>query len=243
MEQGKTQRTWHFVANRRIVVVDRVFGEPFTAPHFIEVWMKANTDYEQALWGQGYKLIAGCDEAGTGSLIGDAYTACVVFPRDLDYMVLLPGLNDSKQLTPERRDLLYPLIKQHALAWAVDSTSVEEIAELNIYWAKWASLRRALNKLSLTPDHILMDGNKVIPGLTTPQMALVKGDAKSVSIAAASVLAKVDRDRYVVELAKQVDAEWGWADNKGYCTAEHLAALKKYGKTVYHRSKFVEKFV
>ena len=205
--------------------------------------MIANLDHEQSLWLQGYKLVVGCDEAGTGSLIGAAYTACVVFPMGLDYANLLPGLNDSKQLTPERREQLYPLIKQYALAWAVDSASLEEIADLNIYWAKWMSLRRALAKLSLAPDYVLMDGNKCIPELTTPQLALVKGDSKSVSIAAASILAKVDRDRYVVELAKQVDSCWGWADNKGYCTAEHVAALKKYGKTVYHRAKFVEKFV
>jgi ribonuclease HII len=205
--------------------------------------MVANIDYESKLWASGCSLVAGCDEAGTGSLIGDAFCGCVIFPANIDYKTLLPGLNDSKQLTPKKREKLYPLIKQHAIAWAIDSCSLIEIEELNIYWAKWKSMRRAISKLNVVPDHILMDGNKVIPEITIPQTAIVKGDTRSINIAAASILAKIDRDRYVVELADKVHPDFNWAENKGYYTEEHIAALKKYGKTEWHRTKYVSKLL
>jgi ribonuclease HII len=205
--------------------------------------MKANDSYERELWAAGIQYVCGSDECGTGSLASVAATASVVFPQNFDYKALLHGLNDSKQLTPEKREALYPLIKQHALAWAVDFITLEEITDNNIYWAKWISVRRAIGALSIRPEHILMDGNKVIPDITIPQTAIVKGDAKSFSIAAASVLAKVDRDRHMVELAKNVHPDYGWAENKGYYTDAHVAAIKKHGKTVYHRDRFVSKFI
>lgn len=205
--------------------------------------MVPNTDYESKLWSAGSKYVCGVDEVGCGSLMGQVVMACVVFPADIDYKKLLSGLNDSKQLTVEKREILYPLIKQYALSWSVAEANVEEIDQLNIYWAKWVAARRALTKLKIVPDHILMDGNKIIPEITIPQTAIIKGDGKSISIAAASVLAKVDRDRYIVELSKKVHPDYGWAENKGYYTEGHIAALRKHGKTEWHRTKYVSKFV
>ena len=205
--------------------------------------MAPNFGYETQLHDQGYKYVCGVDEVGCGSLCGLVKMACVIFPVDLDYKTLLSGINDSKQLTSAKREQLYPLIKTYALDYSTADASVEEIDELNIYWAKWLAARRAIAKLQIKPDYILMDGNKAIPEVDIPQTAIVKGDGKSISIAAASIIAKVDRDAYVVELAKLVLPEYGWADNKGYYTEGHIAALKKYGKTQWHRTKYVEKFL
>lgn len=205
--------------------------------------MAANNEYEKQLNQQGFKYIAGVDETGMGSLSGDVYVSAVILPMDIDYKKLLPGLNDSKQKTEAQREELYVLIKKYAISWAVASASVEEINELNIYWARFLAARRALEKLSLKPDYVLMDGNKLIPEITTPQMAIVKGDAKSISIAAASILAKVDRDSYITQLAKEVHSDFEWNSNKAYYCPAHISALKKHGKTKWHRNKFVEKFV
>jgi len=205
--------------------------------------MAANDEYEQRLWTSDCKYVCGVDEVGCGSLMGPVTMACVVFSANIDYKTLLKGLNDSKQKTSEQREELYIKIKQYALDWSVAEASVEEIDQYNIYWAKWMAARRALTKLKIQPDHILMDGNHKIPEISIPQTAIVKGDSKSISIAGASILAKVDRDRYIVELAKEVVPEYGWKDNKGYYTEEHIAALKKYGKTQWHRAKYVSKFI
>lgn len=198
--------------------------------------------YEKELWGKGYKYVCGCDETGMGSLCGVACVCCVVFPANFD-CALLPKINDSKQLSPEKREKLYPLIKQYALDWATDEASVKEIDTLNVYWARFLAMRRALNKLKVKPDYILMDGNKVIPEIDTPQTAIVKGDAKSFSIASASIIAKVDRDRHIVELAKTVHPDYEWAINKGYYSEQHVRALKTHGPTIHHRKKYVEKFI
>lgn len=205
--------------------------------------MAANDNYEKDIIGKGYNFIAGVDETGMGSLIADVYVSAVIFPNGIDYKKLLPGLNDSKQKTEEQRNELYILIKEHALAWSVATASVEEINKLNIYWARFLAARRALEKLSIKPDYVLMDGNKIIPEIDTAQQAIVKGDQKSISIAAASILAKVDRDSYIKELSKKVDAEFDWAANKGYYCEKHIKALQKHGKTEWHRDKFVEKFI
>ncbi len=205
--------------------------------------MVANADEENKLLGSGYKLVAGVDETGMGSLAGDVYVAAVIFPANIDYKKLLPGLNDSKQKTEEQREKLYILIKKYAMAWAVATASVEEVNELNVYWARFLAARRALNKLSIKPDYVIMDGNKVIPEITIPQHAIVKGDQKSISIAAASILAKVDRDHYIIDLAKQVHADFMWESNKAYYCQNHIQALKKHGRTEWHRDKFIEKFV
>jgi ribonuclease HII len=205
--------------------------------------MVANADEENKLASAGYKYICGCDEAGMGSFAGDVYTAAVIFPIGIDYLTLLPGLNDSKQKTEEQRERLYPLIKQYAISYSVSTASVEEIDKLNIYWARFLAMRRALNNLSVRPDYVIMDGNKVIPEISTPQHAIVKGDGKSISIAAASILAKVDRDHYMKDLATKVHPDYNWANNKAYYCKKQIEAIKKYGKTIYHRQKYVEKYL
>lgn len=205
--------------------------------------MVANDSEEQALALKGYKYVAGIDETGMGSLAGDVYVAVVVLPMGIDYKKLLPGLNDSKAKSEAQREELYPLIKQHALAWAVATASVEEIDKLNIYWARFLAARRALAQLQIKPDYVIMDGNKVVPEITTPQHAIVKGDQKSISIAAASIIAKVDRDNYIKELAKKVHSDFEWDHNKAYYCQSHIQALQKHGKTEWHREKFIEKFV
>lgn len=202
----------------------------------------ANDKFEKELWSAGNKYIAACDETGMGSLAGDVYVAMVVFPQDFDF-TLIKGTNDSKQLTPEKRESLYDKIKQYALSYAIETASVAEIDEHNIYWARFIAARRALEKLTVKPDFILIDGNAEIPEITIPQKAIVKGDAKSLSIAAASILAKVERDRYIVELSDKVHEDYGWKSNKAYYTATHVQAIKKHGKTQYHREKYVSKFI
>ena len=202
--------------------------------------MAASDSFEQELWNTGKSLVAGCDESGCGALAGNVVMGVVIFPINIDYKKLLPGLNDSKQKTVEQRDILYTLIQQHALYYATAIASVEEIDRLNIYWAKFLAARRALAKLPVQPDFVLMDGDKVIPEITIPQTAIVKGDGKSISIAAASILAKVERDRHIDALADFVHPDFDWKSNKSYWSPGHVAALKKYGKTVYHREKYVQ---
>lgn len=198
--------------------------------------------YEKQLVSQGYNYICGCDESGMGALAGNLWVGAVIFPKDMNYS-FLPGLNDSKQKTPAQREVLYELVKKYALDYATEIGTVEEIDRLNVYWARFAAMNRALNKLRIKPDYILMDGNKKIPNINIPQMAIVKGDAKSYTIAAASILCKVERDRYMVELAKLVPEEFGWKDNKAYWCEQHVSAFKKYGKTKWHRQKYIEKLL
>lgn len=204
--------------------------------------MVANDEYERKLWAKGYKYICCCDESGIGSLAGNAYAAAVMFPSNIDYKILLPGLNDSKQKTKKQREQLYPLIKKYALAYSVQIATVKEINEYNVYWAKFIAIRRAISALSIKPDFVLMDGNAKIPEIDIPQMAIVKGDSKSISIAAASILAKVDRDAYMEELATKVHDDYDWSSNKAYYCKKHLDALKKHGRTKWHRDRFIRKF-
>lgn len=204
--------------------------------------MVADSSEERQLISKGYSYIAGVDETGVGSLAGEVYMAAVVFAPGFDFSIL-KGVNDSKQMTEAKRDSLYELIKKHALAYSVATASVEEINVHNIYWAKFIAARRALDQLSIKPDFVLMDGNAEIPDIDIPQKAIVKGDSKSISIAAASILAKVERDRYIVKLASQVHEDYGWADNKAYYTPNHIKALQKHGKTQWHRDKYVSKFI
>jgi len=204
--------------------------------------MAADDSYEQDLFEEGFKYIAGIDESGAGCFSGAVMVAAVIFPQDIDYTKLLPGLNDSKKKTPAQREVLYDLIKEHALSYCIASASVEEIDELNIYWAKFLAARRAISGLAIDPDYVLMDGNKEIPEIDVDQSAIVKGDAKSISIAAASILAKVDRDAEIVRLSKLVHSDYEWAKNKSYYSPEHVAAIKKHGKTIYHREKYVAKY-
>lgn len=188
---------------------------------------------ERPHWSAGLRRVAGVDEAGRGCLAGPVVAAAAILPPDAD----LPGLDDSKKLTPERRDALYDRIHAEALAVGVGACSPAEIDELNILWAAMEAMRRAVVDLALPPDLALIDGNRVPPGLPIPAEAIVKGDAKSLSIAAASIIAKVTRDRLLVALDAEHPA-YGFAGHKGYPTAQHYAALAAHGPTPHHRRTF-----
>ena len=182
------------------------------------------------------RIEAGCDEAGRGPLAGPVFAAAVVLPSDFHH----PLLNDSKQMTEKARNELRPIIEREAIAWAVEEVSAEEIDKLNILWASVTGMQRAVLKLKVKPDFLLIDGNKFRPfGPYTRKdyETVVHGDATYACIAAASVLAKTYRDDYMVELAKRFP-EYGWDTNKGYPTPEHIAAIKKYGLTEHHRKSF-----
>lgn len=205
--------------------------------------MVASDKYEKDLWSQGYKYVAACDESGIGSFAGDVYVGAVIFPIDIDYKSIFSGLNDSKTKSAEQRKILYGKIKQHALCWSVATASVKEVDEMNVYWAKFLAVRRAIEKLPVEPDFVLMDGDKEIPEISIPQMAIVKGDSKSITIAAASILAKVDRDTYMDGLAAKVHEDFDWANNRAYYSKKHVDAIKKHGKTKWHRQKYVAKYL
>ena len=182
------------------------------------------------------RIEAGCDEAGRGPLAGPVFAAAVILPRDFHH----PLLNDSKQMTEKAREELRPIIEREAIAWAVEEVSAEEIDKLNILWASVTGMQRAVLRLKVKPEFLLIDGNKFRPfGPYTRKdyETVVHGDATYACIAAASVLAKTYRDEYMVELAKKFP-EYGWDTNKGYPTPEHIAAIKKYGLTEHHRKSF-----
>ena len=176
--------------------------------------------------------IAGIDEAGRGPLAGPVVAAAVIFDRKR----IPKGLNDSKQLTEEVREELFPLIMESALAVGVGEASVDEIDLINIRQATHMAMARAVRALSLIPDFALVDGNDA-PALPCPCDTLIDGDARSVSIAAASIVAKVTRDRMMHALHEE-HPDYGWASNKGYGTPEHLAALARLGPCAHHRRSF-----
>ena len=181
--------------------------------------------------------IAGLDEAGRGPLAGPVVAAAVILPKD----IFLPFLNDSKKVTEKRRDVLFDEIKQNAIAYGIGIVSNTLIDEINILQATYEAMREAINALSTRPDILLVDAIH-IPGIDIRQVGIVKGDAKSVNIAAASILAKVTRDRLMAEYDK-IYPEYGFASNKGYGTAAHIAALKEYGPCEIHRKSFIGNFV
>ena len=182
---------------------------------------------------------AGCDEAGRGSLAGSVFAAAVILPPDFSNDIL----NDSKQLTERQRCMLREVIEREAIAWAVAEVTAEEIDRINILQASLLGMHRALDQLTVVPEHILVDGNKwkpyVPPGglLEVPARTVVKGDATYMSIAAASILAKTYRDDYMLRLHEQYPM-YGWDENKGYPTAAHYEAIRQYGVTPYHRKSF-----
>lgn len=188
--------------------------------------------HEDELRELGYNLIGGVDESGRGPLAGPVVAAAVVF----DVPVHLPWLNDSKKLTPSKREALAWQIKKKSLAWAVGMSTVSEIMRLNIYQASLVAMRRAVKALEISPDHVLVDGFS-IPELDVPQTALVGGDGRSASIAAASVIAKTTRDR-LMEVCHHLYPQYGFGQHKGYGTPEHLEALKQYGPCPLHRMGF-----
>jgi ribonuclease HII len=182
-------------------------------------------------------LIAGVDEVGLGALFGVVVTAAAIFPKSALMDCQNWGVKDSKKLSARRREQLAPQIQQVAIAYNIGVATVAEIDELNILQATLVAMHRAITGLEVTPQLCLVDGNKSIPNLDIPQQTLVKGEDRSISIAAASILAKVWRDRVMTELAA-IYPLYHLANNKGYGTAQHLMAIEKYGITVEHRQSF-----
>lgn len=183
--------------------------------------------YDKAL------IEAGCDEAGRGCLAGPVYAAAVILPKTFFH----PLLNDSKQLTEEEREKLRPIIEKKAIAWAVASCDNQEIDEINILNASFLAMHRALDKLSVRPDSLLIDGNRFNKYTEIPHTCIVDGDALYMSIAAASILAKTYRDDYMKKLHLEFN-EYGWDNNKGYATPFHREAIQRAGITKYHRRTF-----
>lgn len=176
---------------------------------------------------------AGCDEAGRGPLAGPVFAAAVILPPDFHH----PLLNDSKKMSQKAREELRPIIESEALAWAVEEVSAEEIDRLNILWASVTGMQRAVRKLAVRPEFLLIDGNRFRPFDGYPYETIVHGDATYACIAAASVLAKTYRDEHMRALAVRYP-EYGWERNMGYPTPEHLEAIRRYGYTPEHRKSF-----
>ena len=176
---------------------------------------------------------AGCDEAGRGPLAGPVFAASVILPADFHH----PLLNDSRKMTQKSRELLREVIEKEAVAWAVEKVDVSQIDTMNILNASITGMQRAVRRLKVRPEFLLIDGNRFKPMEGYEYECIVKGDGKYASIAAASVLAKTWRDEYMRELAKQFP-EYGWDKNMGYPTKEHIEAIKAYGYTPHHRMSF-----
>lgn len=192
-------------------------------------------EYDAALRTQ-YPIFCGVDEAGRGPLAGDVYAAAVILPPDVE----IAGLNDSKKLSEARREALAPIVKEQALAWSIASATVEEIERLNILQAALLAMQRAVAGLSITPDFALTDGNQP-PVLSMPVGTLIHGDARSASIAAASLLAKTARDAALRALDAQYP-QYGFAAHKGYGTKAHYEAIEQYGLCPAHRPSFLKKY-
>lgn len=196
-------------------------------------------DYELNALQNGYRSVCGIDEAGRGPLAGPVFAAAVILPEGL----VIDGLDDSKKLSEKKRERLFDVIKECALDWSVASASHDEIDELNILNASMLAMKRAAQGLTrVRPDFALIDGNRVPDGLFCNAEAIIGGDAKSASIAAASVLAKVSRDRFMVELHEKYP-EYEFARHKGYPTALHRELLLKYGPCEEHRRTFLKKIL
>ena len=190
---------------------------------------------EDSIYSEGFSLLAGVDEAGRGPLAGPVCAAACILPRNLE----IPGLNDSKKLSSKARDSLYDIIINSAVSYGIAFASVEEIESLNILNATFVAMNRALSQLSPQPALALIDGNRN-SGISIPSRCVVKGDSLCADIAAASVLAKVTRDRYMLTMAEQYP-EYGFEKHKGYGTAQHYAALRQFGPSSIHRPSFLRK--
>lgn len=183
-----------------------------------------------------YSYICGIDEAGRGPLAGPVVAGAVILPKDCDILYV----NDSKQLSEKKREELYDIITEKAVAYGVGIVSAQRIDEINILQATYEAMRSAISKLSVTPD-LLLDDAVTIPGVGIRQVPIIKGDAKSISIAAASILAKVTRDRMMKEYAA-LYPEYGFEGHKGYGCASHIEAIKRFGPSPIHRSTFIKNF-
>lgn len=195
-----------------------------------ELWTIENEIYDE-----GVSPLCGVDEAGRGPLAGPVCAAAVILPRGLE----IEGLNDSKKLSEKRREALYGVICEKALACGIAFASVEEIESLNILNATFLAMNRAIEKLAVKPALALIDGNRA-GGIKTPCRTIIKGDALCADIAAASILAKVTRDRYMTALAEKYP-QYGFEKHKGYGTKEHYAAIREYGPSDVHRLSFLRK--
>ena len=184
-----------------------------------------------------YSYICGIDEAGRGPLAGPVVAGAVILPKDCRILYI----NDSKKLSEKRRNELFDIIKEEAVTYGIGIIDAARIDEINILQATYEAMRSAINNLNPSPD-ILLNDAVTIPEVTIPQVPIIKGDAKSISIGAASIIAKVTRDRLMVEY-DQILPEYGFASNKGYGSAEHIAALKKYGPSPIHRRSFIHNFI
>ena len=196
--------------------------------------------YEKEAAAEGHTAVCGCDEAGAGPLAGPVYAAAVILPLGED----IPGLDDSKKLSEKRREALFPVIQERALAWSAAFVSAEEIDKTDILSARMLAMQRAIDGLNPAADYALIDGNRDKGrrfAITTPHETVVKGDSRSVSIAAASILAKVSRDRYMTGLAEQYP-QYGFEKHKGYGTALHYAMLDQFGPSPVHRRSFLKKW-
>lgn len=188
--------------------------------------------YEKKLWNNGINYIAGVDEVGRGPLIGPVVTACVILPKDF----ILDGLTDSKKLSEKKRELYYSYIMEHALSVSIGLMDEKVIDEVNIYEATKLAMYQAIKNSIVTPEHVLIDAMK-LEDLQIPSTSIIKGDSKSISIAAASVIAKVTRDRMMIELDKKYPM-YGFKSHKGYPTKKHVEAIEKYGLIDGYRRTF-----
>ena len=194
--------------------------------------------FEKEAMAEGRTLVCGCDEAGAGPLAGPVYAAAVILPLGLD----IPGLDDSKKLTEKKREALFPVIQEKALAWSVAAVDAAEIDRTDILSARMKAMQLAIDRLSPKPDFALIDGNRDrgrTSAITAPHRCLVKGDSLSASIAAASILAKVSRDRYMTEAAAQYPA-YRFDKHKGYGTRLHYQLLREHGPSPIHRRSFLK---
>lgn len=192
-------------------------------------------EFEKAAVNSGFSCICGVDEAGRGPLAGPVCAAAVILPKG----AVIKGLDDSKKLTEKKRERLYDIIKQTAVAYSVAYGTLEEIETVNILEATYLAMNRAIEGLTVKPDFALIDGNRVPRGIKIPCETIVKGDSKSMSVAAASVLAKVTRDRLMLEYDKKYP-EYNFKKHKGYGTKEHTKLIKQYGPCEIHRLSFLK---
>lgn len=196
-------------------------------------------EYETQAAREGYARVCGCDEAGAGPLAGPVYAAAVILPEGVE----IPGLNDSKKLSEKKREALFPLIQELALAWSVARVEAEEIDSTDILSARMKAMQLAIDGLEPGADFALIDGNRdkgKRGAITTPHRCVVKGDSLSASIAAASILAKVSRDRWMVEAARDYP-EYAFEQHKGYGTKLHYERLREHGPSPIHRRSFLKK--
>lgn len=192
-------------------------------------------EFEKEALAKGYKSVCGVDEAGRGPLAGSVCAAAVILPEG----VIIDGVNDSKKLSEKKRESLFDVIREQALSYSIAYATVDEIEEINILNATMLAMRRAIDSLDIKADYAMIDGNK-IPPLDIDAECIVKGDAKSMSIACASILAKVSRDRLLYKYAEEYPM-YGFDKHKGYGTKVHREAILKYGPCPYHRKSFLKK--